>query len=562
LSARAEAIITAGLRPDLFAGRGLLANSRILVFTALVVLIIAGFGFRVTGLSAEGLSEDELNKLNAVADYRANGLTGANGEHPMLMKAFQAASIILAEKWNSFARPGNQIAPETALRLPGAIIGALSTLLIFLIAAELFGVEVALIGAALWSFDPSAISFNRVAKEDSFLLFFFLLANVFWLRGQRVAESTDRNPNIYYWATAASYGAMIASKYLPHLFAISMCYYWMFQRLPETRWRLGKKRILKVFAIMGIVFLILSPTILLPETWRQMGLFAGGKRVSHDAYEFMNQLYPQRVSDWLKGIPVYFYVVFTAVKLPVLTIVGFLVGLPLLFRRKLGDGRYFILFWFMLWVVAFCFPGGKFTRYYTTILPAVVITSALGIQWVGRWVADRIAGAGSLRHYVPACLAVIVIAGSVISSVQAAPHFRLYTNSIGGGMSWAGYYFPHDEFYDASMRDVMREIAVRARPGARVASESPSLATYYGERANRTDLVTVSLSDPEALKQLGVGDFVIIARGRRYFSNDAIISALRDHATPVIDLKLGPVPSAKLYQLDQTSLPIFTGLQD
>src|SRR5688572_7022686 len=134
LSAQAEAIVTAGLRPDLFAGRGLLANSRILVFTALVVLIVAGFGFRVTGLSAEGLSEDELNKLNAVADYRANGLTGANGEHPMLMKAFQAASIILAEKWNnsSFARPGNQIAPETALRLPGAIIGALSTLLIFL----------------------------------------------------------------------------------------------------------------------------------------------------------------------------------------------------------------------------------------------------------------------------------------------------------------------------------------------------------------------------------------------------------------------------------------------
>ena len=562
MSAQAEAIVTAGLRPDLFAGRGLLANSKILVFTAVVVLIVAGFGFRVTGLSAEGLSEDELNKLNAVADYRANGLTGANGEHPMLMKAFQAASIILAEKWNntSFARPGNQIAPETALRLPGVIIGALSTLLIFLIAAELFGVEVALIGAALWSFDPSAIGFNRVAKEDSFLLFFFLLANVFWLRGQRVAESTDRNPNIYYWATAASYGAMIASKYLPHLFAISMCYYWMFQRLPETRWRLGKKRIFTVFAIMGIVFLILSPTIVLPETWRQMGLFAGGKRVSHDGYEFMNQLYPQRVSDWLRGIPVYFYVVFTAVKLPVLTIVGFLVGLPLLFRRKLGDGRYFILFWFMLWVVAFCFPGGKFTRYYTTILPAVVITSALGIQWVGRRLAERIAGfdwAASLRHYVPACLAVIVITGSVISSVQAAPHFRLYTNSIGGGTSWAGYFFPHDEFYDASMRDVMREIAMRARPAARVASESPSVASYYGERSNRTDLVCVSLSDPEALKQLSVGDFVIVARGRRYFSNDAIISTLRDHATPVVDLKLGPVPSAKVYQLDQTSLNIF-----
>jgi hypothetical protein len=544
LSVRADAVITAGLRPELFAGRGVLSSSKTLVFIALIVLTVAGFGFRVAGLSAEGLSEDELNKLNAVADYRAHGLTGANGEHPMLMKALQTASIILAEKWNNL--DSHQIAPETALRLPGAIVGALSTILIFLIAAELFGVEVALVASALWAFDPTAIGFSRIAKEDSFLLFFFLLANVFWLRGQRVAESTDQNPNKYYWATAASYGAMVASKYLPHLLTISICYYWMFQNIPQTRWRLGKKRLLAFFAIMGIVFLILSPTVLLPETWRQMGLFAGGKRVSHDGYEFMGHLYPQRYDDWLRGIPVYFYFVFTAVKLPLLTVLGFVVGLPLLFRRKLGDGRYFILFWLMLWAVAFCFSGGKFTRYYTSVLPAVLITSALGIQWARRWLPDRIA----------ASLAVVVITASVISSVQVAPHFRLFTSSIGGGAAWAGYYFPHDEFYDASMREVIAEIAGRARPGARVVSESPSLAAYYSERAQRPDLVCVSLSDPGALQQLQPGDFVIIARGRRYFSNDAIVSALRDHATPVAELKLGPVPSAKVYELDQPSLAI------
>ena len=114
MSAHADAIITAGLRPELFAGRGVLTNSKTLVI-ALVVLVIAGFGFRVTSLSSEGLSEDELNKLNAVADYRANGLTGANGEHPMLMKACQAATIILAEKWNNSSfvasRPADQITP-------------------------------------------------------------------------------------------------------------------------------------------------------------------------------------------------------------------------------------------------------------------------------------------------------------------------------------------------------------------------------------------------------------------------------------------------------------------
>jgi len=561
LSAQAEVIITAGLRPELFAGRGALSASRTLIFVALTVLIIAGFGFRVTGLSAEGLSEDELNKLNAVADYRAHGLTGANGEHPMLMKTLEAVSIIAAEKWNntSFvaAHQAESIAPETALRFPGTVLGAFTALLIYLVTAELFGAEVALIAAALWAFDPSAIGFNRVAKEDTFLLFFFLLANVFWLRGQRVAESTDRNPNRYYWLTGASFGAMVASKYVPQMLAISMSYYWMFQSIPETRWRLGTKRILKFFTVMGIVFLILSPTILLPETWHQMGLFAGSKRISHDGYEFMGKLYPQRVDDWLNGIPFYFYAVFTWVKLPILTVAGFLIGLPLIFRRKLGDGRYLLIFWLFFWVVFFCFPGGKFTRYYTTMLPAILITAALGIQFAGRWLANwiaKLAWGSGIRHYVPASLAVIAISLSAIDAVQAAPHFRLFMNSLGGGMERAGTYFPHDEFYDASMRDTITEIGRRARPSARVASESPLLASYYAQRVNHGDLVCVSLSDPEGLKQLGVGDFVIVARGRRYFSNDQLISSLASTARPDFQMFLGKVPSVDVYVVTEASL--------
>src|SRR6185436_3759156 len=188
-----------------------------------------------------------------------------------LMKAMQVASIVAAEKWNKSslvsAHPANYISPETALRIPGIILGSLSAVLIYLIAAELFGAEVALIAAALWTFDPNAIAFNRIAKEDSFLLFFFLLANVFWLRGQRVAESTDQNPGRYYWATGAAFGAMVASKYVPHLISISISYYWVFQQLPETRWRLGKKKMLTFFAVMGVAFLLLNPTILLPDTW-------------------------------------------------------------------------------------------------------------------------------------------------------------------------------------------------------------------------------------------------------------------------------------------------------
>lgn len=191
MAARAEAIITAGTKPEFFARRGVVSINRTVLVALLAVLVLVGFGFRVSKLSAEGLSEDELNKLQAVTEYRGHGLTSANSEHPLLMKALLTGSVVFADKWNSIPSLGGQwpIAPETALRFPATLFGALSVILIYLLAAELFGAEVGLIAAALWAFDPMAIGFNRIAKEDTFVLFFFLLGNLLWLRGQRVAET-------------------------------------------------------------------------------------------------------------------------------------------------------------------------------------------------------------------------------------------------------------------------------------------------------------------------------------------------------------------------------------
>ena len=558
MAASADAIITAALRPELFAERGLVSISRTVLIAVLSLLVLLGLGMRVSNLSAEGLSEDELNKLQAVADYRANGLTAANGEHPFLMKALQTSTVFLADKWNASSfGAAKPISPETALRLPGAIFGALTMVLVYLLAAELFGAEVGLIAAALWAFDPIAIGLNRIAKEDTFLLFFFLLANVFWLRGQRVAESQPgERPEKYYWLTAASFGAMLASKYLPQALTISLAYYWLFQRIPETRWRLGKKRMLLFFTVMGIAFLVLNPTILLPATWRQMGLFAGQKLIGHDGYEFMGQLYSHRMTDWLKGIPWYFYHVAIAVKLPVLAVIGFVAGVPLLFRRRLGDGRYFIGLWLLLWMMTFSFTGGKFLRYFTLVVPAVLITAALGVQFISCWIArivSRLLSAEWPRIYLRAIVAIVMVVGSIKASVEAAPHFRLYTNEFGGGMKNAGFYFPHDEFYDASMREIMAEIARQARPGSKVASETPSVASHYAQRANRMDIVCVMLSDPKELRRLDEGDFVIDARGRRYFSNELVLQTLRQNSAPAFQVSLAGGKSASVYVLDAKS---------
>ena len=567
MSFPALTFVTAGLRPELFAGAGTHSVRRAVLVTALSVLVLVGFGFRVTGLSSEGLSDDELNKLAAVNEYRAQGLTGANGEHPLLMKALLTISVIAFEKWNQTSlvtsHPNLNVPVEASVRLPGALFGAFTAVLIFLIASELFGLEVGLISAALWAFDPLAIGFNRIAKEDTFLIFFFLLANFFWLRGQRVAESQpDRRPERYYWATAAAFGAMLASKYVPMMIGITVGYNYAFQRIPVTRWVIGKKRFLKFFFVMGVVFLICNPTIVLPETWQAMSNFTSGRSMGHDSYEFMGGLYPHRFQDWLHGEPWYFYFVLIFTKLPVLTLAGFPLGLGLLFRQKSGDGRYFLLLWLALWALSYMLPGGKFTRYLTSILPAIIITAAIGVQFtarrLGRFCA-RVFENESLKVYARSALASLVIISAFWSSLTAAPHYRLYMSVLGGGPAHAGLYFPQDEFYDAYMRDVMAELVRRARPNARVANEISPLAAYYAQRANRADLVCAELSDTAELEKLTPGDFVIDARGRTYLSNQAMLTRLRQSSQPAFTVAVGTIPAASVYLLDQKSLDALRG---
>ncbi len=566
MSAAALPAITAGLRPELFGEAGARSLSRTLLVAVLSVLVIVGFGFRTNGLSTEGLSEDELNKLNAVSDYRAHGLTAANGEHPLLMKAMLTISVIGAEKWNATSlvagHPELNLPVETSLRLPNALFGALTVVLIFLVASELFGLEAALIAAALWAFDPLAIGFNRIAKEDTLLVFFFLLANVFWLRGQRIAESQpQRRPEPFYWATAAAFGAMLASKYVAQMIAISVAYNYAFQRIPTTRWQIGKIRFIKFFLVMGAVFLVCNPSILLPGSWRAILNFTSSRTIGHDSYEFLGRLYPHRYTDWLRGEPWYFYLVLMGVKLPLLTLLGSLTGFILLFRKKIGDGRYFLIFWLFFWGITFTFAGGKFTRYFTAVLPAVIMAAALGVQWAARWlgrISARVFDSPGAGIYARAALASLVIASALWSSATAMPHYRLYMNLLGGA-AHAGEYFPQDEFYDAYMQDALTEIAKRASQGARVASELPTVAAYYAQRVNRADLVCVELSDPAELGKLTPGDFVIDGRGRTYLSNQAMLLRLRQASRPAFSLAVGATPAADVYVLDQKSLGALRG---
>ena len=547
---------TAGINPEQFSDNLAFARNRWVATIILTLFIVTGFVLRVGNLGAESLGEDELNKLETVNEYRVNGLSGKNGEHPFLMKGLQTASIVAAENINNRVDlPTLKISEEAALRFPVALFGTFTSLLIFLLVSELFGRSTALVSATLWAVEPMAIGFDRIAKEDSLVLFFFLLTFVFWIRGQTAAERGKANWPWYAWAAAASFAGLMASKYYPHLLAVVGAYYIIFQYIPETKWRMESVRWIKFFAVMGVTFLILNPTILLPETWREMLKFSSENRIGHDSYEFMGASYRNQMTAWLAGVPWTFYYVFIAVKTSLLTLALFLIGLPFVFKRRMGDGRFFLFFWAFMWFMPFTFLGGKFTRYFTLVEPLLLIIAAVGFCWSVKRIAAKLFGDSRVGSIVQVILFAAVIAFPLGHSLSVSPHFRMFTNSIGGGMAAAGSYFPHDEFYDAATRQIVAKLAEKAKPGAIVAVETATLFEYYARKTGRDDLAFISLSDKEKVAALRPGDFVVVAKGRRYFSNAAYIDYLERSATPSDEVSILDIAAAEIYELDATTAP-------
>jgi hypothetical protein len=552
LSAQILPPTTAGIHPEQFSDELFFARNRRRAAIILAVFVVIGFGLRAYQLGVESLGEDEFNKLTTVKEYRTHGLSGKNGEHPFLMKGLQTVSIVSAEKLN--AALSMQISEEAALRFPVALFGTFTILLIFLFVSELFGRSIGLISAALWAVEPMAVGFDRIAKEDSLVLFFFLLCGLFLVKSQTKAEHGNVNWIRYVWACAASFAALMASKYYPFFLSIIAGYYNTFLKVPGKKWDIGGRRWLIFFIVMGVVFLMLNPTILLPDTWHEMLKFSSEKRIGHDSYEFMSVLYPHKVTDWLAGVPWTFYYVFIAVKSSLITLAFFIIGLPLIFRRRMGDGRFFILLWAFLWFVPFTVLGGKFTRYFTFAEPLILITAAVGFYFSAKWLSEKLFARSSIAAVCQVILLALFLAGPLTAALLSSPHFRLFTNAIGGGMKAAGSYFPQDEFYDMSMRDIVSTIEPLASDGAKVACETPELFEYYDDKTREINLTFVSLSDKSAVAQLRPGDFIVIVRGRRYRSNLAYEDYLANHAIPSAEIKVAGVTSARIYKLNEISL--------
>jgi hypothetical protein len=514
---------------------GLVGTLEWYVIGSLVILVVLGFGLRVNQLGASGFAEDEMNKLDAVRAYQ-RGDFSANAEHPMVMKVLMWASLS--------ASPASE---EAALRFPNALIGALTVIPLFLLTAAFFDRWTALLAAAFWAVGINAITHNRIGKEDSLLVFFTLFAFFFFVRAKQIAPSDKPGRARRYAASAVSFGLMIASKYFPHYLGLNMLFHHNFHVRKAAPGEPGGRTPGWFFLTIIGVFLLANPAVLIPDVWQYLNAYMGERLLTHSGYLFAGQLYKNNMSSspfW--GTPVYFYLLFLAIKVPLIICAAFILGLVIAITRWRHVGHAFLIFMFLFWIVPYSLIGGKWLRYTLAVMPFVYMLAAVGVMAIIQFAKARLPGS-KRRSVVVAAVAVAVFVGLPAWTAFAnGPHYALYTNALAAGK--AGYFFPHDEFYDDGLREAIRFVCEQAPNGATMAHETPAVARYYLAVFGRPDLKSQAISSREFdVRTAAAPVYVIVQRGRTYFENRDELDYVRANFQRVHEVKISGASAVEIF---------------
>jgi hypothetical protein len=505
-------------------------RSRQLILIAAIVAV--AFCARVYQLDAAGLSEDEVNKVFAIRSYQQGDFT-ANAEHPMLMKMLCYASIGASEIWNESigSQLGLVISEEAALRLPNATFGALTVAPIFLLATALLGFRAGLAASLLWALGLNAIWFNRIAKEDTLLVFFMLTAFYLYYRAKQLPASDVSGKERLYLLSGAAFGLMLASKYFPHYYGIFVLFFWIASHDDRDNVALTRRMKARHFGAILVTFAAFNFALFAPRTWRYLLDYASGDLLTHHGYLVLGKLHTNEIKDTPGGNTWLFYWLYLLLKLPIPVLVAFAAGAVEIFRHRgahpWSRGYLFLRVMLIFWLLPMMFIGSKFMRYTLPLMPIIYMTAAVGTVAIWQLLSSgikRFSGGRSFGwdfRFAPAAAATIVAALFVVApsviTVKSLPYPSIYLNAFGGDR--VGYLFPHDEFYDLGARESILYIAGHARPGAVVASEVPGVFMYYLERFGRTDIQSEVLSHPRFDLKTARPDYVLLQRGRLYFEN-------------------------------------------
>jgi 4-amino-4-deoxy-L-arabinose transferase-like glycosyltransferase len=509
---------------------------------ALVVVTSLAFGYRAVALSTYGLSEDEVNKVRAIEQYR-QGHFGANAEHPMLMKLAMWGSVELAGVWNHVAPTGQAVAIESAIRLPNVIAGTLTTLVLFGLAEILFGTGVAVVASLLWALDVNAIAINRLGKEDTFLLFFFCLAMWCYERAKQQGVSDPVGAQRWYGLSGASFGLMLASKYMPHYLGI----YALFNTISDRNPGANRPNKVRYYGTLIAVFVAANAAVLMPATWLYCVQYVQGATVVHHGHLYAGHLYLNNIPISPLGVPVTFYLRLLATKVPLAVLGAMTAGLVELVRRRRERGFVLLRVWLVFVLVPYSLMAGKFIRYALPLFAAIDLVAAIGFVAGIGWLLGKGWLLRVTRVTVSGLALVVSISALAIGLHSASPFYSLFRNAVGERVAAAGETFP-EETYDYGVREAVAAIAATAEPSASVVSDAPGVVAYYLKTGGRTDLQARSLSG-QGIPYGRQPSWVIVQDDHVTFENHDVVEQLRRQSAPWRTFRAGDALAAQVFRI-------------
>lgn len=529
------------IRPVLLVWRVPLTASRVRVLT-LSLVVTAALGFRIVGLGSYGFSDDEIHKVQAVKAYGQRYFT-ANAEHPMLMKEAMWASVTLAAAWNRVAPPGQVIGLETAVRLPNAVAGAATTLPLYGIARLFFGTPVAVVASTIWALDVNAIATNRIGKEDTFLLLFFLLAVWCYERAKRQGVTDPHGAQRWYRASGAMFGLMLASKYMP----VAVGAYAVFNAVTDRAPGANRPDRLRMFGAALLVFLAANGAIVLPATWQYAARYVDGGTLVHHGYWYAGHLYVTNIPISPLGLPVTFYLRYLVTKVPLVVLGAAIPGSVELIRRRHERGFALLRVLLVVPLVLYSLLAAKFLRYMLPVHAVVDLIAAVGLVTLIEQVR-RARLAAPIRTATEGTMIVAFLATLLSAPLSAAPFYSLYRNALGEHLGGPGATFP-EETYDYGVPEAVEAVAHVAQADAVIVTDVPDVVANYLARSSRPDLAVRSLSG-QGIPTGSRDAWVFVQDEHIYFENQAVIEQLRHRLAPRWEMYAGRARALQVFHLD------------
>lgn len=378
--------------------------NKFIKFLPLIIFVIA-LSWRLVGLNAQGETWDEIVYFDAGHSYLANiknldfnaNHWGFNREHPPIAKFIYAAVSI-----PSYI---NHTTDYTNGRVASAIMGALTILIVYFLAKDLFSVKVAALSAIILTFMPNLVGLNKVYGLDTPTLLFFTLTIYLF-----ISACYQKSHRLFIFSSL-SLGLAIGTRFNNViLFALlPIIYLTIFNRDIF-------KRENKIFLIYFISVPLISVLFLFatwPWLWENTKYHL---EITIGHWSAVKELFLGNIQI----VPNTYYPVYLLITTPV--IILFLI-IPFFCKLIIEKNeKYYILFF---WLLA-CFlvtlsptkQGGM--RYFICAYPAVAMMASIGFFYLYR---------GIIRYF----FGIVLLAYLIIINLSVHPYYLTYYNEIVGG---------------------------------------------------------------------------------------------------------------------------------